>query len=90
MPVGLGAPLVIQVGGKDGAEGAGEVVFTPCLGDFDADGVVSLPDLALLLSEYGIVTCDPFGCRYDVEGNDGDVDLTDLAVLLSRFGTECP
>jgi len=81
-------PVLVQVGGKDGQQGAGEIVVSSCLGDFDADGVVALPDLSLMLSEFG-PNCGAFPCASDLEG-DGDVDLTDLAVLLSRFGTECP
>jgi len=86
--VGFGLGLLIQIGGADGAQGVGELQATPCPCDFDADGVVALPDLSLMLSEFG-PNCGVVPCDTDLEG-DGDVDLTDLAVLLGRFGTECP
>jgi hypothetical protein len=66
--------------------------FCPCPGDLDGDRVVSLSDLAVLLSNYGT----PSGATPedgDIEpepGGDGDVDLNDLALMLSRFGTSCP
>jgi hypothetical protein len=88
VPVRFGSCRVIQIGGIEAQEGIGEVVVTPCPGDFDADGRVTLTDVALLLSEFA-EDCGANGCDTDSEG-DGDVDLTDLAVLLSRFGTECP
>jgi len=90
VPVNNRYRVLVQVGGHEGAQGEGELALTPCVGDFDADGVVALADLALLLSEFG--ECGIVACRYDIEppGGDGDVDLTDLAVVLGRFGTECP
>jgi hypothetical protein len=59
-----------------------------CFGDLDGDGQVTLTDLSLLLSNFGV----PSGA---MEGDgdlddDGDVDLTDLSLLLSAFGTMCP
>jgi len=81
--------LLFQIGGHNGAQGEGELVVTPCPGDFDADGVISLADLALLLSEFGGFGCGAAGCDTDIDG-DGDVDLTDLAMLLSLFGADCP
>jgi len=76
----------VQVAGRNGAEGQGELFAASCVGDFD--GVVALPDLSLMLSQFG--ECGAAApCETDLE-DDGDVDLTDLAVLLSRFGTACP
>ena len=58
-----------------------------CFGDLSGDGRVGLPDLAILLSNYGLTG----GATYeqgDLDG-DADVDLTDLATLLGRYGTVC-
>jgi hypothetical protein len=60
---------------------------TPCPGDFDHDNTVSLSDLAILLSHFGV----PSGANPD-DGDmdsDGDVDLGDLAAFLSLFGATC-
>lgn len=59
-----------------------------CPADLNADGLIALGDLSLLLSNYGT----PSGAsreQGDVDA-DGDVDLTDLAQLLGVFGTACP
>jgi nitrite reductase/ring-hydroxylating ferredoxin subunit len=58
-----------------------------CLGDLDGDGQVTLSDLVILLSNYGMTT----GVASD-DGDlddDGDVDLADLAALLPRYGAVC-
>lgn len=80
--------LLIQVGGHDAEEGEGELVIASCPGDFDADGVISLTDLALLVSDLG-PGCGAEPCPTDMDGDD-DVDLADLALLLSLFGADCP
>ena len=54
----------------------------PCLGDLNGDGAIGLPDLAALLSAYGV------NASGDLD-NDGDTDLADLAKLLSLYGTSC-
>ena len=67
-----------------------------CSADIDGsfDCIVSLGDLAQLLSNYGCTTgCtrmmgdvdphDPFG------PGDGDIDLADLSELLSQYGDDC-
>jgi hypothetical protein len=58
-----------------------------CPGDLNGDNVVSLSDLATLLSNFG-----RSGASYsDGDLNqDGNVDLNDLALMLSRFGATCP
>ncbi len=61
---------------------------TDCEGDLNADGVVDLNDLSILLTHYGQTA----GALYD-DGDfsgDGKVDLTDLSVLLQNYGTSCP
>jgi len=59
---------------------------TPCAGDINQDGQVSLVDLGILLADFGATKCGGGPCAGDVDG-DGDVDLADLALLLSEFGT---
>jgi len=49
-------------------------------GDLNGDGAVSLPDLTILLSSFGV------GTEGDVDG-DQDTDLVDLGHLLANFGT---
>lgn len=53
-----------------------------CPGDFDANGVRDLQDLAVLLGAFGNSAAG------DLDG-DGDTDLQDLAFLLAVFGTAC-
>lgn len=64
------------------------IAFTPtaCVGDFNADGVVSTPDLTQLLVQFG-QTGTPLCADLD---HNGTVDTADLVVFLSRFGTACP
>lgn len=60
----------------------------PLPGDLNLDGVVSLNDVAILLSNYGI----EFGAtreQGDMDG-DGDVDLADISAILSQYGATCP
>lgn len=59
-----------------------------CPADLDNDHVVSLSDLAILLSNFG-TTSAATPDEGDLDG-DEDVDLQDLATLLARFGTDCP
>ncbi len=56
-----------------------------CGGDLNNDGVISLPDLAILLSHFGLPATDSQG---DLD-RDGVVGLSDLALMLSVFGLEC-
>ena len=50
-------------------------------GDWDLDGVIGAPELAMLLSIWGAAS-PPFG---DFTG-DGVVNAQDLAILLARWG----
>ncbi len=52
------------------------------LGDLDCSGEVGLPDLAILLTAFGV---SPEG---DLNA-DGSTSLEDLAILLSKFGNAC-
>ncbi len=64
------------------------IAFTPtvCAGDFNADGVISTPDLTQLLVQFG-QTGTPLCADLD---HNGTVNTADLVVFLSRFGTACP
>lgn len=62
-------------------------VRPPCPEDLNADGVVDLPDLAILLSHYGQSGVPP--ADGDLNG-DGIIDLQDLAELLANYGFVCP
>ncbi|MFN0137045.1 MAG: immunoglobulin domain-containing protein [Phycisphaerae bacterium] len=63
------------------------VTRAECAGDLDGNGVVELPDLAILLTQFGCNTAEA-GCSADIDV-DGSVGLSDLAVLLAAFGTPC-
>ncbi|MCH8969336.1 MAG: hypothetical protein IIA66_09500 [Planctomycetes bacterium] len=52
-----------------------------CPVDFDCDGFVGAPDLALLLGNWG--SCPE--CEADLDG-DGEVGASDLAILLGSWG----
>jgi hypothetical protein len=58
-----------------------------CPGDVNDDGVVNLPDLAILLGNLG-----SGNGRLHTDGDltcDGDVDLPDLTALLNVYGSIC-
>lgn len=57
-----------------------------CPADLDGSGAVDLPDLTILLAQFGS-TGGTFTA--DLDG-DGEVNLTDLAIMLGSFGTACP
>jgi hypothetical protein len=84
------ATLTVNPGGQDcpnpGASG------NYCTADIDGSGdcIVDLPDLAQLLSNYGITSgATPDQGDIDPPGGDGDVDLSDLAALLAQYGDDC-
>ena len=61
---------------------------TFCPTDLDRSGATDLPDLAILLANFGSAS----GARPQ-DGDidfDGDVDLSDLSILLAEFGSACP
>ncbi len=63
--------------------------FSPpnCVGDVNADGVIDIADLALLLAHFGTTGAQPEDG--DLDGNT-QVDIQDLALILARFGVDCP
>lgn len=61
---------------------------SPCPGDLNGDGIISLNDLTTLLSNFGVQSGATFA-QGDGDG-DGDIDLSDLTALLSVFGSTCP
>lgn len=56
----------------------------PCPADVNGDGVVSFPDLIIVLTDWG--PCP--GCPADVDGN-GSVEFGDLLAVLGAWGA-CP
>lgn len=57
---------------------------TPCLGDIDGDGSVGVPDLLILLANWGpCADCDD--CPGDLN-DDCTVGVADLLILLSNWG----
>lgn len=58
-----------------------------CAADVDDDGTVGLPDLAILLANFGTLSDAP-PVQGDVDG-DAAVTLADLATLLVNFGVVC-
>ena len=67
-----------------GPGGTGPV---PCVGDLNGDGMVSLLDLARLLSNCGATSGAVYGDG-DLD-RDANVDVTDPATLLGVYGTTC-
>ncbi|MGE0760185.1 MAG: hypothetical protein AB7O38_24445 [Pirellulaceae bacterium] len=60
-----------------------------CPTDLDKNGDTGLPDLSILLSNFGLLASESLFPCADIDG-DGDIDVQDLAVLLSQFGQPCP
>jgi len=71
----------------------GLVAFEPapaCLADLNADGVVTVSDLAALLAAYGTWRGDAgFDSDADLD-RDGTVGVVDLGLLLGVYGAACP
>jgi len=55
-----------------------------CGEDVDNDGLVTVVDILLVLTEYGCVT----ECLNDIN-MDGFVNVSDILMILAAFGTEC-
>ena len=64
--------------------GDNSCVYTTCPGDFNFDGVITVNDLLILLSDFGCAE----GCISDLN-EDGQVSVADLLSILSIFGTIC-
>lgn len=65
------------------AHPADGISVPPRLADIDSDGQVTIFDLAILLSHFGMEGADaPQG---DLDGNKR-VDIVDLAIMLAEFG----
>jgi len=65
-------------------DGSCEYTSCACTGDVNGDGVISVADVLLVLSEFGCLS----GCTADVDG-DTYVNVADILLLLSAFGTAC-
>jgi hypothetical protein len=82
-----GQAFRIRVGGRFGATGDGLITITCeesqplCPEDLNADGVVNVSDLLILLGAWG----DCSGCDEDLNG-DGVVNVSDLLILLGQWG----
>ncbi len=70
----------VDMGAYEFQQGA----VTCCPGDLNGDGIVNVPDLLLLLGDFG--SCD--GSPADFDG-DGCVGVPDLLALIANFGP-CP
>ena len=57
---------------------------TTCLGDLNSDGVITVADILLVLSDFGCTS----NCSADID-NDGAVTVADVLALLSLFGQAC-
>ena len=55
-----------------------------CSEDVDNDGLVTVADILLVLTEYGCVT----QCLNDIN-IDGVINVSDILMILAAFGTEC-
>lgn len=60
---------------------------TPCVGDCDNDGIISVSDLVCLVSEFGS-TCQQGTLVMDFN-YDCVVDISDLSAFISIYGSTC-
>ena len=65
-------------------DGSCEYTSCACTGDINGDGVITVADVLLVLSEFGCLS----GCTADVDG-DAYVNVADILLLLASFGTAC-
>jgi len=77
--------LVIGYSGQPSLVAFYNTTPADCVGDINGDGAIGLPDLAILLSNFG---GGGTAAQGDLDG-DGSVGLSDLAILLAAFGTTC-
>jgi agmatine/peptidylarginine deiminase len=57
---------------------------TPCFADLNNDGIVTAPDLLILLGDFGCM----MNCSADITG-DAVVNSADVLALLAMFGNNC-
>ncbi|MAU77255.1 MAG: hypothetical protein CL831_10400 [Crocinitomicaceae bacterium] len=62
----------------------GDTCDSFCQEDLNSDGVITIQDLLLILSEFGCITA----CENDIT-QDGYVSVDDLLLVLSEFGNSC-
>ena len=62
----------------------GDTCDSFCQQDLNSDGVITIQDLLLILSEFGCIT----SCENDIT-QDGYVAVDDLLLVLSEFGNSC-
>jgi hypothetical protein len=55
-----------------------------CLGDFNSDGLISIDDILILLSDFGCSSV----CETDLN-SDNFVNTADIGIFLGLFGTYC-
>jgi len=65
-------------------DGSCEFTSCVCTGDINGDGVITVADVLLVLSEFGCLS----GCTTDVDG-DTYVNVSDILLLLAAFGSTC-
>jgi hypothetical protein len=65
-------------------DGSCEYTSCACTGDINGDGVITVADVLLVLSEFGCLS----SCTADVDG-DTYVNVADILLLLAAFGTAC-
>ncbi len=65
-------------------DGSCEYESCACTGDINGDGVITVADVLLVLSEFGCLS----SCTADVDG-DTYVNVADILLLLAAFGTAC-
>lgn len=64
---------------------AAEEVPATCPADFDNDGMITVGDMLIFLTDFGCLE----NCLADLDG-DGPVTSGDLLMMLSVFGESCP
>ncbi len=78
--VGNGTPPVVDMGAYESQDP--QIPPVPCVADIDLDGLVGVPDLLLVLAQWG--SC-PAACFADING-DGSVNVPDLLTMLAAWG----
>jgi hypothetical protein len=66
-------------------DGSCDYASCSCPADFNNNGTIDVPDLLILLANYGCLT----SCMADLTGDD-QTNTPDMLVFLSLFGQPCP